>query len=153
MVFCGRTPRVAKKVGVDLEELRWAFEDQQGECSWVLDTETGIVLRLSEEEEDELPLSIEEIEEDSTGRFLAIEPEDPQEGYGDMQAFIGTVAESQFRELLEVAIAGKGAFSRFKDVLARVPDERERWFVFQQERVFGRIRDWLAANGIESPQG
>src|SRR5207253_6094611 len=112
MVFCGRTPRVAKKVGVDLEERRWAFEDQQGECSWVLDTETGLVLRLSEEEEDELPLSIEEIEEDSTGRFLAIEPEDPQEGYGDMQAFIGTVAEPQFRELLEVAIADKGEIGR-----------------------------------------
>ena len=142
---------IPKKVQVDLEDLRWAFEDHVGEFSCVLDTETGMVLRLSEEEEDDLPLPIEEIEEDSTGRFLAIEPEDPQEGYGDMQAFIGTVAESKFRELLEVAIAGKGAFRRFKDVLARIPDERERWFAFQQERVFGRIRDWLAANGIEAP--
>src|SRR5207237_8476569 len=128
-------------------------EEHGGDGARISGTETGLVLRLSEEEQDERPRSIEEIEEDSTGRFLAIEPEDPQEGYGDMQAFIGTVAESRFRELLEVAIAGKGAFSRFKDVLARVPDERERWFVFQQERVFGRIRDWLAANAIESPQG
>ena len=27
MVFCGRTPRVAKKVGVDLEELRYDWFD------------------------------------------------------------------------------------------------------------------------------
>ena len=56
------------------------------------------------------------------------------------------------RELLEVAIAGEGAFRRFKDVLARFPQERERWFHFQQERLFGRIRDWLEANGIEGPE-
>jgi hypothetical protein len=142
-----------KKLRVDLEELRWAFEDQQGESPWVLDTETGMVLRLSEEEEEELPLSIEEIEEDSTSRFLAIEPEDSREGYRDMQEFIATVSDSRLRELLEVAIAGKGAFRRFKDVLAGVPDERERWFAFQQERVFGRIRDWLVANDIEVSKG
>jgi Uncharacterised protein family (UPF0158) len=141
-----------RKLQFDLEELRWAFEDKSGESSWVLDTETGRLLRLCEEEEDELPLAIEEIEEDSTGRFLAIEPEDSREGYRDMEEFIGTVADSRLRELLQVAIAGEGAFRRFKDVLTRAPEERERWFQFQQERVFGRIRDWLAANDIEAPE-
>ena len=141
-----------KKLQFDLEELRWAFEDQSGEFSWVLDKETGMVLRLCEEEEEELPLPIEEIEEDSTGRFLAVEPEDSHEAHRDMQEFIGTVADSKLRELLDVAITGKGAFRRFKDVLARYPQERERWFHFQQERLFGRIRDWLEANGIEGPE-
>jgi hypothetical protein len=141
-----------KKLQFDLEELRWAFEDKSGESSWVLDTETGRLLRLCEEEEDELPLPIEEIEEDSTGRFLAIEPEDSSEGYRDMEEFVGTVADSRLRELLQVAIAGEGAFRRFKDVLIGAPEERERWFQFQQERVFGRIRDWLAANDIEAPE-
>ena len=53
------------------------------------------------------------------------------------------------RDLLEVAIAGKGAFRRFKDVLVRAPAERERWFRFRDERVDGRIREWLADNDIE----
>src|SRR5437763_13895928 len=95
-----------KKLQFDLEELRWAFEDQSGEFSWVLDTETGLVLRLCEADEEELPLPIEEIEEDSTGRFLAIEPEDSHEGHRDTQAFIGTIAVCKLRARLAVAITG-----------------------------------------------
>jgi uncharacterized protein UPF0158 len=142
---------MAKKLRIALEELRWAFDDRSSEYSWVLDTETGAVLRLAED--DELPLSIEEIEEDQTGRFLGIDPEDPHEGCRDKEEFIATVADSSLRDLLDVAIAGKGAFRRFKDVLIQAPQERERWFRFQDERVNGRLRAWLAANGIEALEG
>jgi len=98
---------MAKKLCIALEDLRQAFDDRSGEYSWILDTETGEVLLLAED--SELPLSIEEIEEDQTGRFLGIDPEDPQEGYRDMEEFIATVADSRLRQLLDVAIAGKGA--------------------------------------------
>jgi len=37
---------MGKKLRIALEDLRWAFDDQSGEYSWVLDTETGEVLRL-----------------------------------------------------------------------------------------------------------
>ena len=95
---------MARKLRIALEGLRQAFDDRSGEYSWVLDTETGEVLLLSED--SELPLSIEEIEEDQTG-FLGIDPEDPREGYRDMEEF-----------------------RRFKDVLIQAPQERERWFRF-----------------------
>jgi hypothetical protein len=142
---------MAKKLRIALEELRQAFDGRSGEYSWVLDTETDGVLLLAEDAE--LPLSIAEIEEDQTGRFLGIDPEDPHEGYRDMEEFIPTVADSRRRELLHVAIAGKGAFRRFKDVLIQAPQERERWFRFQEERVKSRLRAWLAANGIEALEG
>ena len=48
---------------------------------------------------------------------------------------------------LEVAIAGRGAFRRFKDVLARWPGELERWHLFSNERGRGRARAWLAREG------
>jgi len=38
-----------------------------------------------------------------------------------MQAFIATVEDDHLAELLEVAINGKGAFRRFKDVLLKLP--------------------------------
>ena len=138
---------MAKKVRIDLEQLRWAFEQRSGEWDWVLDTETGSVLPLTEGEE--LPMPIDDIAGDDTGRFLGIEPEDSWEGYRDMEDFIATVADSRLRELLGVAIAGKGAFRRFKDVLSSAADERERWFRFRDGRLDGRIRAWLAQNDIE----
>ena len=46
-------------------------------------------------------------------------------------------------ELLEVAINGKGAFRRFKDVLLNYPEERERWFQFKDDRMKERALEWL----------
>jgi hypothetical protein len=44
-----------------------------------------------------------------------------------MERFIDTIADRNRADRLEIAIEGKGAFRRFKDVLARWPDELERW--------------------------
>ena len=142
---------MAKKLRINLEELRWAFDDHVREYAWVLDTESGEVLQLMEDAE--LPLPLEEIEADETGRFLEIEADDSAEAYRDMQLFTATVTDSRLRDLLDVAIAGKGAFRRFKDVLGGAPEERQRWFRFQEERVYSRIRAWLAANDIETAEG
>ncbi len=81
-------------------------------------------------------------------RYLPVPPQDSREGYRDMEAFIETVTDEHVAELLEVAIDGPGAFRRFKDVLARYPQERERWFRFKEERLRQRVLDWLADKGI-----
>jgi hypothetical protein len=60
-----------------------------------------------------------------------------------MQAFIATVENEHLTELLEVAINGKGAFRRFKDVLLSYPEERERWFKFKDDRMEERALKWL----------
>lgn len=49
---------------------------------------------------------------------------------------------------MTVAINGKGAFRRFKDVLLRYPEERERWFRFKDERMQERALEWLDCIGI-----
>ena len=60
-----------------------------------------------------------------------------------MVDFIATVKDKRLVELLEVAINGKGAFRRFKDVLLNYPDERERWFQFRDDRVQEKALEWL----------
>lgn len=78
-------------------------------------------------------------------RFIEIPKADSRQGYEDMEAFIETVSNRHLQELLEVAIHGKGAFRRFKDVLslASYAQERERWFQFHDERLHQRMLDWL----------
>jgi predicted nucleic acid-binding Zn ribbon protein len=74
---------------------------------------------------------------------------DSHESYEDMQALIETVADPGFEERLRAAIRGRGAFRRFKDVLAGYPAEQERWFAFKTARVGERVLEWLADEGIE----
>lgn len=82
-------------------------------------------------------------------RFARVPNTESHEAYGDMEEFIETVSDGRLQELLEVAINGKGAFRRFKDVLARHPGQEERWFRFSDERERQRIVEWLDEEGIE----
>jgi len=52
--------------------------------------------------------------------------EGSRDGYRDMELFIGTVRDPGRADRLEIAISGRGAFRRFKDVLARWPGELDR---------------------------
>ena len=82
-------------------------------------------------------------------RFVAVPRIESREAYGVMEDFIETVGEERLQSQLWRAIDGRGAFRRFKDVLADHPAEEERWFRFEQERERQWAVDWLRAEGIE----
>jgi hypothetical protein len=133
-------------VAIDLELVQMAFEDRDGDGQWFLDLETGEAVRVNELDDDELR---EQIEDGFGERYLRVPYQGSDAGYRDMEEFIDSVTDDRCRELLDVAIRGKGAFRRFKDVLQAHPAERERWFAFQKERVHDRIRRWLEGEDIE----
>jgi Uncharacterised protein family (UPF0158) len=140
-----------RRVRVDFEELRFAMEDASYEHQYFLDTETGEVILVSEYDDDEESTQrLEAIDEAEPGRYLQVPRAESSDGYEDMQEFIDTVSDKPLQQLLEVAIHGKGAFRRFKDVLAHDPAEQQRWFAFQMERLNNRVREWLADEGVRS---
>jgi Uncharacterised protein family (UPF0158)/Nucleotidyltransferase domain len=61
-----------------------------------------------------------------------------------MEDFIGRVRDLRARDLLERAIAGRGAFRRFKDTLLDFQDLRAVWFAFHDARMERRAIQWLA---------
>lgn len=96
----------------------------------------------------ELLQNADRVEAGFGSRYIAIPSEGSHEGYRDMEAFIITVRSPRLQQRLERAIAGRGAFRYFKDVLLDYPAERERWFQFKQERFRQRFLDWLEVHGI-----
>jgi hypothetical protein len=89
----------------------------------------------------------DEDEDEDEDRWLYVECVGSHDGYRDMERFIATVEDPTIVDRLEIAITGKGAFRRFKDVLSRWPEELQRYFLFISERQVGRARAWLAATG------
>jgi hypothetical protein len=132
-----------KALNINMDELCQAMEDNSYENKYFLDLETGEILLVSEciddEEKDKLGDRIDE----ATDRYEPIPKAESHEGYQDMVDFIATVDSERLAELLEVAINGKGAFRRFKDVLLNYPEEREKWFKFKDERMEERATEWL----------
>jgi len=137
-----------KSLNIDLDELCSAMEDSPYEHEYYLDLKTGEILFLSEYMDDEQTRKLRDQIEEDFDRYERIPKAESHEGYKDMEDFIATVKDERLAELLEVAINGRGAFRRFKDVLLRYPEERERWLQFKDERMQERAHEWLDDIGV-----
>ena len=132
-----------KTLRIDLDELCNAIENSSFENEHFLDLETGEILFISEYMDDEETEKLKDRVEEKFDRYERIPTVESHEGYRDMVDFIAIVDNERLAELLEVAINGKGAFRRFKDVLINYPEERERWFQFKDDRMEERALEWL----------
>jgi len=130
---------------VDLNSLCEALEDHSDYTEWWLDPETG------EAEAWPSDLSaIDDVEEahPAERNWIRVEPLPSNESYQDLVEFTERVRDPRSRELLERAIAGRGAFRRFKDTLFEFPELREAWFRFHDARLERRALRWLADEGL-----
>jgi len=132
-----------KTLKIDLDELCSAMESSSYEHEYYLDLDNGEILFLSEYMDDEETRKLKDQIEEDFDRYERIPKAESHEGYEDMVDFIATVKDEHLAELLEVALDGKGAFRRFKDVLLNYPEERERWFQFKDDRTEERVLEWL----------
>jgi hypothetical protein len=66
-----------------------------------------------------------------------------------MAAFAEELKDEDLKEKLQIALDGKGAFRRFKDVVSRYPEKREECFKFKNERIKKRLMEWMKENGLE----
>lgn len=139
-----------RKLKIDLSELELAFDNASWEAEYYLDLETGEIILISSMigQPEGLTQQIEDVSD--RARYLQVPHANSRDGFQDMERFIETVQDTQLQKLLRVAIDGKGAFRRFKNILPDYPQERERWFRFQADRLRQRILDWLEAEDIEA---
>jgi Uncharacterised protein family (UPF0158) len=129
---------------VDLADLALALEDHSEEHSWWLDTATGEVEpHFSTEPDTAEPMDARSL--------IPVEPLPTAIGYGDMEDFVACVREPRTRDLLERAIAGRGAFRRFKDTLLEYPALRQAWFAFHDARSERRAIEWLLERDLVHP--
>jgi hypothetical protein len=137
-----------KLLNVDLDGLCQAMEDGSYERDYYLDLDNGGIIFLSEYMEDDETQKLRDQIEDNSDRCELIPKAESHEGYEDMVDFIATVTDEHLAELLEVAIDGKGAFRRFKDILSSYPKEQGRWFNFKDGKTRERALEWLNDIGV-----
>jgi predicted nucleotidyltransferase len=136
---------VLELTAVDLRSLCEALEDHSEWTEWWLDPTTGAVEPWPTD-----PSALDDLEEDHPAErdWIRIRPLSSGEGYDDLVDFTERVRDPRARDLLERAIAGRGAFRRFKDTLFEFPELREAWFAFHDARMERRALEWLADQGL-----
>jgi Uncharacterised protein family (UPF0158) len=141
-----------RRVPVDWDDLEMALTSSPAEWACYLDVRSGEVQMVPVDRfgagddwpsEEEIDAGLEE------GHLIHIEALGSRVEYGWMADFTATVDDARLRDRLEVALDGRGAFRRFKNVLLDVPADRERWFAFREERLHAAAREWLAKEGVE----
>lgn len=70
--------------------------------------------------------------------------------YARMVEFAEGVSEDDVREQLMLALDGRGAFGRFRTVLARYPDLAAEWERQRRAWLLEEARAWLEALGIDA---
>lgn len=157
-----------KKLKVDINEIAFIMEtSDEFDSITLFDTETGETVNIprelmsaleSDDEEalrdlpdweKELIETAESIISNESGRYVDIPRKPSFEAYNHMVEFTNTVKNRPLREKLNIALDGKGAFRRFKNVLSDYPDEEKRWFAFKDKRMREEVIEWLNDLGIE----
>lgn len=141
-------PLTGKVVSVDLDMLSEALEgDLAMSTGGYLDLHTGKVYDESSTD----PMVVGEdtaidVDEDPD-RWLWFRCTGSRDGWRDMADFAERQHEAALRERLERAIAGKGAFHRFRDLIGH-EGLAAQWYAFSADRQLGRAREFLADEGI-----
>jgi hypothetical protein len=134
------------KVKVSKQDLIDAYSSNPDQMRHYLNLKTGHVAAIAEDDEFMMDDPEDVLYNDD---YIELPQTTSHEGYQNMEDFIETVADSTLQKMLSIAIQGKGAFRRFKDVLLDYPDERQRWFDFESAAQMKRIQRWLDAHEIE----
>ena len=133
-------------IPINWTDLETAFERNSPDTESFLDTRTGEVVTVTE---GAIDYAEQRGKVQAGGEaFVRIEPAASREQYKWMERFVAGVTDEPLRERLVIAIDGKGAFRRFKDVLLNYPAERERWFSYRAELLHWHIQEWLKKENL-----
>ncbi|WP_228039768.1 UPF0158 family protein [Streptomyces chromofuscus] len=137
-----------RPLAVDPEMLAMLLEGDPAESGGRIDLSTG---ECRPAFTDELGPGPEAEDDDDPERWLYVPALGSRAGYRDMELFIEEVEDAALADRLRIAIGGRGAFRRFKDVLAGDECSWSRYHRFRDERRRGRARARLAKEGYCPP--
>jgi hypothetical protein len=134
-------------IPINWTDLETAFERNAPDTESFLDLRTGEVVTVAQ---GAIDYAEQRAKVQSGGdSFLRVEPAASREQYKWMERFVVGVTDEALRERLVIAIDGKGAFRRFKDVLLNYPTERERWFSYRSDLLHWHMQKWLEKEQLE----
>jgi len=131
---------------VKLSDILEAFELNDKYAEYFLDLETGEVVFVNEMmmTEDEKTEIYDRLDEHG---FLRLPTSYDIRDYDVMDAFVGTMSGPRRERLLD-AIAGRGAFSRFKNEIRALGMEKQ-WYDFQADSYRRKAIEWCEEHDLE----
>ncbi|MBM4063102.1 MAG: hypothetical protein FJ265_18700 [Planctomycetes bacterium] len=134
-----------RELQVDMESVLDAMDDYGDAPFTFLDVETGEARPWF----DPIVTGEEPDFDCDEDRWEKVPRREAHEKLHAMQHFVHQLDEDDVRERLQLALAGRGAFGRFRAELSRHPDLQARWFAEDRAALLADAIEWLHGLGIE----
>jgi hypothetical protein len=148
---------------VKLREIIEAIDFQSDEMAAYLNTRTGQIITISDEEvraaeegdplddypdwqQDNIRIARDFL--DNEDDYLALPTKYDLNEYQIMEKFVFALKDTRTSELLYTSIKGKGAFRRFKDKLQRLQLDDE-WYAYRDAALRQVAIDWCESNQVQ----
>ncbi len=135
--------------GIDIDEIAMALSDQTDyEHRWLIDPKTGEVVFWTSDTgiDGKNPVDLDDLDESG---LILIDPLPSQVWFGDMVDFAEGISDRVAGRRLSRALAGKGAFRRFRNTLYQGhPELISAWQSFRDSRARSRAVGWLVEWGL-----
>lgn len=127
---------------IDMDMLEVAMEDSDLSHTYYLNKVTGEVLFWSEDDDEEEQAKMAS-EVDGSDGYERIDRIPTSEAYQWMADFVDEIVapkDERAAEKLSIALRGKGAFRRFKDVLSTTGEQWvQAWYKWREQRLLESI--------------
>lgn len=136
-----------KTIDIDMEYLVFAYQDEEAQNIYYLDTEYGVI-RLVNRQLADLKDLTDEIEI-ALEKFLYVPKRTREELVENLESFCSSIGDQKLKGLLPLAFESSNVFATLKAILAPYPDELARLNAFLKDKAQARLIIWLRANSIE----
>lgn len=134
---------------VDYPALLKAFEDTAPENQYMIDTQSGSLLKLSLED----PSSIKRFQAQfaqNPKRFVKVERPAARDNFQELELFVGGLTDPHLKSALQRALTSHKPFREFRDVIKDKFHAREAWEKFHKQNVEKRANNFLKASGLKA---
>ena len=130
--------------GASVSDVAFAMSTHDLAIEQFLDRSTGEVTVVFESDDSEEGNALRDAIDRDPDRFVRIPRSEAREDYARIERFVDELDDPAAIDQLRDALAGKGAFSRFRSAVER-SNVRERWFAFEARDRERLAREWLAS--------
>lgn len=134
---------------VDHSAVLKAFEDVNPENQYMIDVQTGAVMRLTLDD----PAGLKQFQAmfaQNPKRFVKVERPSARDNIAELQLFIQGLTDPHLKAALSLALTSHKPFREFRDTIRDKFHARQAWEKFHKQNLEKRAQAFLKSCGLRS---
>ena len=123
------------------------MEESSVSRHFFIDPEKNELIFINDEIDDDVEKKLNEMGKE---KYISIPERVPKDDFLILELFVYKIVEDDFNRAEEFykVLDGKKPFRRFRELLEKYPELKEKWFKFRENEIKNEAINWLCENNI-----